>query len=90
MSAINPNFNRRGRMIVSTPMAKSAEWPQLLASAEFVPFRVEYHFAQGHFEYVGCSPRFRELEQSEILPTYALHFQKNEDGSVEICGVYEE
>lgn len=87
---INQNLNRRGRMAVHVDTVKSAYWPSILAQAEFVPFRVEHHFATSRFEYVGCSPMFRELEQSEELPVYNLHYRLTDDGSVEIYGVYEE
>lgn len=88
--AVNPNWGRRGKMLIAEPLVKSADFPALLAAAQFVPLRVEYQYALNRFEYIGASPLFRELEQSEITPTYSLHFKKSDEGGLEICGVYEE
>lgn len=86
----NPALSRMGRMWLTDGYVRSTCFPRILAAASFVPVKVEHHYARARFEYVGFSPMFRELEQSEPIPTYSLHCKETDEGGIEIYQVYEE
>jgi hypothetical protein len=76
--------HRKGYFQVSSVMAKGKQLPvlaKILATLEFVPFKVEFEYAIDSFVYCGCSPKFRELDFGETIPYYQI-LVENIDGQM--------
>ena len=80
---LNPNVKRIGKFQVSDDLIKHGAWVEILEQLSFVPVKVEMHWRINGFEYVGFSPLFRELEQSELTPEYDLQVMVNDSGKIE-------
>jgi len=76
----NPNRGRIGKFNVDCKALCYSNWPKILAAMEFVPLRVECMY-YSQYEYIGFSPIFRELEQSETRAIfYDLKITESENG----------
>lgn len=69
---VSQNYLRRGRVMFEQHLVKSEVFPEVLKKMELVPCRVETLLINELVEYVGWSPLFRELEQSEMTPDYLV------------------
>jgi hypothetical protein len=79
---VSPDSRRIGRFKIPHRFVRTKDFQQLLAKMAFVPVRVESLFAEEAIEYVGFSPIFRELEQSELTPAYILLIKPSDDGEI--------
>ena len=81
----SPSRWRLGRFVASSALISHESWPDILEKLSFVPVRVElcYGLPAPVFEYIGFSPCFRELEQSENTQVYTLQIWTNDAGDIE-------
>jgi len=74
-----PRSNRIGILKLPIAEVESGVFGPILAEIHFTPVRVEcIHFA-GHYEMVGISPDFPELEKGLMAPEYTLKIHVDDE-----------
>lgn len=81
--------NRFGRFSVNTHIVEdhTEEFADILAEMQFVPMKVERHYSNYSFEYIGYSPMFAKIEPGMVCPDYELVLERDDDGNVRLMSV---
>jgi hypothetical protein len=75
---------RYGRLNITPQNLTTDECRQALHMIEFIPLQVNHDVEQGHIELIGCSPKFREIDQAEAAPQYELIVRIDDMGMGEV------
>ena len=78
------NKNNVGKIHITVDLVESdpEQAAKVLAMLDFVPLRVECMWQYRRFEYVGLSPKFPELKEGLMVPTYIITVNVDGDGEI--------
>jgi len=83
-------MKRIGKMNIPNNIVEEENFPDVLATMQFIPLRVEYLAYRDQFEYIGISPMFDELPLYLEPETYLLIVTTTEDNKIEKVEVKKE